>query len=68
MVSGNGSEQYSPFLQPGEQEHCGDILDLCLHASALSLHMHILHVSVAAGKYVSVHEDRKYLGKWQDIV
>lgn len=56
------------FFSLGEQEHFGDILGLCLHASALSLHVHISHVPVAAGKYTSVHEDRKYLGKWQDTV
>ena len=56
------------FFSLGEAEYFGDILGLCLRTSALGMHMHILHMSVAAGKYMSVHEDRKYLHKWHGTV
>lgn len=56
------------FFSLGEPEYFGNILGLCLRASALGMHMHILRVSVAAGKYMSVHGDRKYLGKWHGTV
>ena len=56
------------FFSPGGTRIFGDILGLCLRASALGVHMHILHMSVAAGECVSVHEDRKYLGKWHSAV
>jgi len=56
------------FFSLREPEYFGDILGLCLCASALGMHMHILHVSVAAGKYRSAHEDRKYLSKWHGTV
>lgn len=56
------------FFSLGEPEYFGDISGLCLRASALGVHMHILHASVAAGKYTTVHEDTKYLGKRQGTV
>lgn len=50
----------------GKAEYFGDILGLCLRA--LGMHMHILRVSVADGKYTSVHEDGRYLGKQHSTV
>lgn len=54
------------FFSPGKPEYLPDVLGLCLRA--LGMHMHILHVSVATGQYMRVHEDRRYLGKWHSTV